>query len=121
MRELIEPYVQQRKLLPRTDSELLVLMQHGFVAISQGRIVGFAALEIYSRKIAEVQCLAVAEEFQGQGLGKHLVALCVNRAREQRVREVMAFTSSEHFLKACGFDFSLPEQRKAMFVRTSDE
>ncbi len=118
VRQLIDSYIAERKLLPRTDAELRSLMPHAFAASASGRIVGFAALEIYSAKIAEIQCLAVAAEYQGQGVGKQLVQSCVERARQQRVREVMVITSSDSFLQACGFEFALPEQRKAMFVQT---
>jgi N-acetylglutamate synthase-like GNAT family acetyltransferase len=117
---LIEPFVAERKLLPRTEEELRSLITHGFVAESSGRVVGFAALEVYSKKIAEIQCLAVAAGFQGRGLGRRLVQCCVDRARQQRVREVMAITSTEGFLKSCGFDYSLPEQRKALFLQTGE-
>ena len=115
---LIAPFVAQRKLLPRTEEELRNLLPHGFVAESGGRVVGFAALEVYSRKIAEIQCLAVDASFQGRRIGKRLVQCCVDRARQQQVREVMVITSTEGFLRSCGFDFSLPEQRKALFLET---
>jgi N-acetylglutamate synthase-like GNAT family acetyltransferase len=118
---LIEPFVAQRKLLPRTEQDLRALLPHGFAADWDGRIVGFAALEIYSKKIAEIQCLAVAKEFQGRGIGRRLVQCCVDRARRERVREVMVITSTEGFLKSCGFDYSLPQQRKALFLQTRED
>ena len=83
--------------------------------------MGFAAVEIYSRKLAEVQCLAVREGYQNQGLGKQLVDACVNRAREEQVFELLAITSSDEFLRSCGFDYSLPDQRRALFMRTGSE
>jgi amino-acid N-acetyltransferase len=116
--ELIEPYIYQRKLLPRTPAELRELVPNGFVAVADKRIVGFAAVEIYSKKLAEVQCMAVAEGYQRQGIGKRLVLSCIQRARENGIRELMAITSSEDFLRDCGFDYSLPDQKKALFVQT---
>ena len=80
--QLIEPFVAQRQLLPRTEQELRRLIPHGFVAEFEGQVVGCAALEIYSKKIAEVQCLAVAAGHQGQGIGKRLVQCGVERARQ---------------------------------------
>lgn len=116
---LIEPYVAQRKLLPRSTEELAALIRCGFVAEMEGRVVGFAAVEIYSRKLAEMLCLAVAEHAQGLGIGRQLVQACVDRARQSQVKELMAITSSEDFLLGCGFHFTLPDQRKALFIRTS--
>ena len=136
----MRPYVMQRLLLSRTQPEIIELTRHGFVAAkveSDGpfegeaqlksdedteanhgqRIVGFSAVEIYSTKLAELQCLAVHHEYQGSGVGKALVARCVERARDLNVMEVMAISSSENFLLGCGFEFSLPDQKKALFCR----
>lgn len=119
--EFIEPFVAHKKLLPRTTEELDELVRLGFVAEMDGRMVGFAALEIYSRKLAEIRSLAVADEVQGRGIGRRLVEACVDRARERNILEVMVVTSSEHFFRACGFDFTLPGEKKALFLQTRDE
>ena len=119
--DLIEPFVDGGKLLPRTWDELQNLVPTGFVADQAGRIVGFAALEIYSRKMGEIRSLCVAEGFQGQGVGKRLVQACVDFAAERRVFEVMVVTSSEDFFRTCGFDFTLPGEKKALFLQTRAE
>ncbi len=111
----IEPFVSEGKLLPRTREELVELIPHGFVATLCGRVVGFVALEVYSRKLAEVRSLAVSSEFRRQGVGRLLVDRCVERARELGILEVMAITSSEEFFLTCGFDFTLPGEKKALF------
>ena len=59
---LIKPFVAAQQLLARTDQEIEWLATHGFAAVSDQHLVGFAAVEIYSRKLAEIQCLAVAAE-----------------------------------------------------------
>lgn len=115
---LIEPVVQQQKLLPRTIDELALLLPNYFVAETGGRIVGCVALEIYSSKLAEVRSLVVEPEFQGQGVGRQLVAACIARARDEQVLEVMAVTSAEEFFQSCGFDFTLPGEKKALFLQT---
>lgn len=120
IQQLIAPYVAARKLLPRTDADLLILVRNGFVAESAGAVIGFVAIEIYSRKLAEVQCLAVSGEFQGRGIGRRLVQACIDRAREHQVWELMAISSSDDFLRICGFDYSLPDQKRALFIRTRE-
>ncbi|MFN6399343.1 MAG: GNAT family N-acetyltransferase [Planctomycetota bacterium] len=118
---LLEPFVQQRKLLRRLESELILLMANGFVAelIEDGKpkIVGFAAVEIYSRKLGEIQCLAVDDGYQGRGIGSDLVRACVERARKKGILEVMAISASDEFLRKLGFDYSLPEQKRALFFQ----
>lgn len=116
----IAPFVAERKLLPRTTEELRELIRHGFVAELDGRIIGFAALEIYSPKLAELRSLAVAAELRGRGIGRQLVSACLQRAREWNILEVLAITSEEDFFKACGFDFTLPGEKKALFYQTRD-
>lgn len=116
----IEPFVVAGKLLPRTTKELEDLVEHGFVAESAGRIVGFAALEIYSPKMSEIRSLAVSPEFRGGGVGRRLVQRCVERAQERQVLEVMAITSNDEFFQRCGFDFTLPGEKKALFLQTRD-
>jgi amino-acid N-acetyltransferase len=119
--DLIEPFVDGGKLLPRTWDELQNLVPTGFVAEQAGKIIGFAALEIYSRKMGEIRSLCVGEGFQGQGVGKRLVQACVDFAAERRVFEVMVVTSSEDFFRTCGFDFTLPGEKKALFLQTRAE
>jgi amino-acid N-acetyltransferase len=103
------------------QSELILLMANGFVAevLEQGKpkIVGFAAVEIYSRKLGEIQCLAVDNGYQGRGIGSDLVKACVERAREKGILEVMAISASDEFLRKLGFDYSLPEQKRALFFQ----
>lgn len=117
---LLRPYVAQRLLLQRSEAEVIELTRHGFVAETDDSIrqpVGFAAIEIYSPKLAELQCLAVHHDHRRAGVGRDLVEACVQRARELNVMEVLAISSSEDFLRSCGFDFSLPDQKKAMFCQ----
>jgi N-acetylglutamate synthase-like GNAT family acetyltransferase len=118
--EFITPFVQAGKLLPRTFDELEDLVTNLYLAEIDGAIVGCAALEIYSRKLAEVRSLAVSESVRGLGIGRQLVEACVQRAREENILEVMAITSAEDFFKACGFDFTLPGEKKALFYQTRD-
>ena len=117
---LIEPFVAQKILLPRTIDELALLLPNYFVAEAAGKIVGCAALEIYSSKLAELRSLVVHPDYQHHGVGHKLVSACVERAREEEVLEVMAITSAEAFFVSCGFDFTLPGQKKALFFQTRD-
>ena len=115
---LVEPYVQQRILLRRSLDEIRDLTRNGFVAERDGNLIGFAAVDIYSRKLAELQCLAVASDSQRKGLGRRLVQACVDCARKHQVLELLAITAAEEFFRDCGFDYALPDQKKALFFNT---
>jgi amino-acid N-acetyltransferase len=121
MSQLIQPQIEQHVLLPRTIDELALLLENYVVADDHGRIVGCAALEIYSSKLAELRSLVVAPEYRGQGLGKRLVEAVLAAARSEEILEVMAITASEDFFRSCGFDYTLPGQKKALFFKTRDE
>lgn len=115
--QLLRPFVERRQVMRRTRTETSVLLKTGFVVEYKGRIVGFSAIEIYSKKLSEIQCLAVAEEHQSRGLGRNLVQKCVQLAKERGVMEVMAISTSEKLLQELGFDYSLPNQKRALFYQ----
>ena len=117
---VVDHFVRANRLLPRTVDELQNLVPGGFVAVRDDAIVGFAALEVYSPKLAEIRSLAVMDHVQGLGIGRMLVAECVQLAKSKNVLEVMAVTSSEEFFVSCGFDFTLPGEKKALFIQTRE-
>ena len=119
--DFIKPFVDSGDLLPRTFDELEDLLSTSFIARLDGRIVGCAALEIYSKKLCEIRSLAVAPSAQGLGIGKALVAACVALANAHGIYEIMAISAAENFFKSCGFDFTLPSLKKAFFLQTRDE
>ena len=116
----LQLFMDNQQLLQRTSLELQLLLKHGFVCRHQDKIVGFAAFEMYSKKLGEIQCLAVDAEFRRQGIGGKLVEMCVQRAREQKVKEVLAISASEEMFRSCGFDYSLPNQKRAFFIQPGE-
>jgi len=116
--DFIKPFVDSGDILPRTFDELEDLLETSFIARVDGEIVGCAALEIYSKKLCEIRSLAVAPSARGMGVGKQLVAACVELALEQGIYEIMAISAAEDFFHACGFDFTLPNLKKAFFLQT---
>ena len=124
VQDFLQFFMDGHQLLPRTSIELELLLKHAFIAKSDEQIVGFAAVEIYSKKLAEIQCLAVSDNFRRRGVGRTLVNMCVERAREQKVVELMAISNSDEMFQACGFDYSLPNQKRAFLFsrwRMKDE
>ncbi|WP_437204685.1 GNAT family N-acetyltransferase [Planctomicrobium sp. SH664] len=118
--DFLEQFVEARRILPRTLDELEQLVPTGFVAEVDGQIVGFAALEIYSKKLSELRSLCVHPGYQGRGIGKRLSQACVELARQRNIFEVMVITSSDEFFRVCGFDFTLPGEKKALFMQTRE-
>lgn len=120
LEDLVDHFVTANRLLPRTFDELCDLIPFGFVAESNACIVGFAALEIYSAKLAEIRSLAVHEDHQGKGIGRALVQRCVELAvratcwRLWPSRQLMAFSKHADSTLRC-------PGKKALFMQTRDE
>jgi amino-acid N-acetyltransferase len=119
--EFIEPFVESGALLRRTYDEVEEWLPNFYLAELDGEIVGCAALEVYSRKLAEIRSLAVSPKVQGMGIGKMLVNACVELARQKYILEVMVITSNEQFFKAVGFDFTMTGEKKALFIQTREK
>lgn len=118
--QFLTAFVETGELLPRTLDELEELLPAFWIAEREGELVGCAALEVYSPKLAEIRSLAVARHVQGMGVGKRLVATCIEKARALKVFEVMAISSEDDFFLSCGFDYSLPNSRRAFFLTTRE-
>lgn len=97
IRSLINRYPRQlvQDDLPRAVSFV--------VAVCGDKIVGCCALQIYSRRLAELRSLAIDPEFRGFGIAKTLVERCLRRARQRNVKQVLAVSSETAFFERCGF------------------
>lgn len=74
-----------------------------FVVQDQDAVVACCALEIYSKRIAEIRSLAVDERYQKRGLATQLVEACIKKAKEEGVDEILAISSAKTFFEKCGF------------------
>lgn len=88
-----------------------VLMQHHlpkpeefFIAEIDGITVGCCALEIYSKRLAEVRSLAVTKAHQGKGVATALVEKCLEQATHKGVYEVLSITGALPFFEKRGFN-----------------
>jgi N-acetylglutamate synthase-like GNAT family acetyltransferase len=62
----------------------------------------------------------VAPDLRGRGIGHELVDRCLELARQRNVFEVLVISSEEQFFRTCGFDFTLPGEKKALFFQTRE-
>ena len=74
-----------------------------FVAEEGGVVVGCCALEVYSKRLAEVRSLAVSKDHQGKGVGTALIETCLKEAKEKSVHEVLTITSAVLLFERQGF------------------
>ncbi|MBI5466053.1 MAG: GNAT family N-acetyltransferase [Candidatus Kerfeldbacteria bacterium] len=88
-----------------------------FVAVNErGEVVGCCALDVYSKRIAEIRSLAVAQAYQGRGLGTALVRACLRQARRQGISEVFAIIGRPAFFQKLGLK-TFQNEKAAVFKR----
>ena len=112
IQSLIQIGVDSGHLLPRSKEEILesISKRHFWVADHGIGIVGCAALEVYSPRLAEIRSVSVMQEFRRGKLGTQLVERCVEEARRLGVREVLSVTDQLRFFESLGFRKQLQGQ-----------
>jgi RimJ/RimL family protein N-acetyltransferase len=100
-RELTEPLAHRLTTLDGHDEAAIVATTG-----TRGRIVGVARYSKLTPELAEV-AFVVEDAFQGHGIGKRLLHLLLERARENGVREIVAEVLSDnsrtlHLLEGVG-------------------
>ena len=74
-----------------------------FVCENEKKIVACCALEIYSKRLAEIRSLAVAKKYQGKGYASALILHCLKEARKEKVYEVLSVTGAVALFEKNGF------------------
>lgn len=117
MKALIDRYAAEDRMLERSESFLLANLGDFVVAEDGDTFLGCGALAVLARDLAEIRSLAVSPAAGGRGVGKAIVAACVERARERGLRRVFALTLVPEFFTKCGFTLTslghLPEKSAA--------
>lgn len=100
---LLLDYARDGLLLSRSLSELYESLRDFYVYEVDGKVVGTAALNICWEDLAELRSLAVHPDFNGRGVGRDLVAACLEEARRLGLRRVFALTYKQAFFEKQGF------------------
>lgn len=103
IQKIVNGFADRGEMLHRSLSELYENIRDYFVADKDGEVIGCCALHVSWEDLAEVKSLAVAEDYQGEGLGRKLVERCLEEAREIGVRKVFALTYKPKFFESLGF------------------
>lgn len=116
---LINSYAAQDRMLERTREFLMDRLADFYVAddTATSEFQGCVALAVLTPDLAEIRSLAVRPEASGRGIGRVLVAACVDEARRAGLRRVFALTLVPDFFERCGFALvslgRLPEKSAA--------
>ena len=104
MQRIVRKYVENGVILPRSDDEIATNIRSYTVAVEGDRIIGYVALHIHSKTLAEIRSLIVKEEYRGEGIGKELVQRALEEAKRLEVKEVLSLTYSKEFFARLGFE-----------------
>jgi len=103
MHALLRGFADKRELLPRSISEIYENLQQFHVAEHKGKIIGTCALYVTWDNLAEVKALAVEEKFQGGGIGKRLLDVVTQVAKDLHIRRLFTLTIRTGFFERFGF------------------
>ena len=100
---IVNRVAQQQLLLSRSLNDMYEALRDFIVYREDARILGCAALHISWQGLGEVRSLAVVAEAQGRGIGRALVASCLEEAERLGMERVFVLTYLPEFFKKLGF------------------
>jgi len=117
---LIRQSVDSEELVKRTRVDIVAHLEDYWVLEIDRNLVGCVALHIYpEQELAELACLYVHKNHEGQGYGRKLMAFAEQLAAEKGIKQVMALSTQtfNYFQQKGGYaeatpDILPPERRK---------
>ncbi len=104
MQKLVITEVKDGVILNRTEDEVATNIRSYVLAKDKDKIVGYTALHVHSKRLAEIRSLIVDKAYRGQKVGQRLVEFTLNEAKELVVEEdVLVLTYLPLFFEKLGF------------------
>jgi amino-acid N-acetyltransferase len=104
IRQLIDSYAPQGRLLSKETVTLYESVQEFTVAVEGDKVVGCGALHVLWEDLAEVRTVAVAENLRGKGVGHQILDSIVARAQAIGVKRIFCLTFETKFFGRHGFE-----------------
>ena len=104
MQALVTDEVKDGIILNRTEDEVATNIRSYVLAKEDGKLVGYTALHIHSKRLAEIRSLIVDEAYRGQNVGKRMVEFTLEEAKALGVEEdVLVLTYLPQFFEKLHF------------------
>ncbi|MFO0784318.1 MAG: N-acetyltransferase, partial [Phycisphaerales bacterium] len=111
---LVDHWAKHGENLPRKREDIMKAILDFGVAVVDGKVVGCAALWIYTPQLAEIRSLGVHPDHHGKGVGQGLVKYFLGLAAQLHIPKVFVLTRAPAFFQKAGFRQvsvnSLPEK-----------
>jgi len=105
MQALVTSEVKDGIILNRTEDEVATNIRSYVLAKDEGTLVGYTALHIHSKRLAEIRSLIVDESYRGQNVGKRMVEFTLKEAKELGIEEdVLVLTYLPQFFEKLNFN-----------------
>ncbi|GAB3139587.1 amino-acid N-acetyltransferase [Micromonospora sonneratiae] len=127
IRELIDMYSSERRLLSKATVTLYEHVQEFWVAVrpADGVVVGCGALHVMWEDLAEIRTVAVHPDCRGMKLGHRIVSELLVVARELGVSRIFVLTFETRFFGSFGFEeidgAPVPQAVYEQLLRSYDE
>jgi amino-acid N-acetyltransferase len=104
MHALVAPEVKEGIILNRTEDEVATNIRSYVLAKDDDILVGYTALHIHSKRLAEIRSLIVDEKYRNQKIGQKMVEFTLKEAKDLEVEEdVLVLTYLPAFFKKLNF------------------
>lgn len=100
---LINYFAEKGLMLPRTRSTLYEGIREFVVAVQDDKVIGTGSLHIIWNDLAEIRALAVDHNSHGKGVGRKIVEILLEEARDLQCPQVFTLTYQVDFFKHMGF------------------
>jgi len=105
MQVLIASEVKEGVILNRSEDEVATNIRSYVLAKDGERLVGYTALHVHSKRLAEIRSLIVDEKYRGQKIGQRMVEFTLEEAKALGVEEdVLVLTYLPTFFEKLGFN-----------------
>ena len=103
---LLDEYARQAEILPRAEADVYQSIRSWVVAETDGQLIAMGALVVLWHDLAEIRSLVIDPAYQGQGLGRQIVAQLLAEARALELPRVFALTRKPGFFLKIGFQLT---------------
>ncbi len=115
MQKLVQPEIESGIILYRSADEIATNIRSYFIARTDEKIIGFCALHVYSKKLAEIRSIIIDKNYRGKHIGKNLILNLIEEGKLLGINQLFALTYEKEFFRHMGFDEiekeKLPEQK----------
>jgi amino-acid N-acetyltransferase len=104
MQALVVSEIKEGVILNRSEDEVATNIRSYVLAKEGEKLVGYTALHIHSKRVAEIRSLIVDQHYRGKQIGRQLVEFAIHEAETLCVSEdVLVLTYQPLFFEKLGF------------------